>query len=491
LVHELRDAWRTEPRNHLLALVSLCAIGAALRLMYIGQPMRYDEAVTYMYFVRLPWLETISTYTYPNNHVFHSLLVKISAAMFGSAPWALRIPAFVAGTLVIPATYVVARAFYGSRVAVLAAAFVASSGILVVYSTSARGYSLVVLAFLLLVVIAMRLSQAASARQWVTFALIAALGLWTIPVMLYPLGTVVFWFAVSALRENRRADIVRLVIALATSGALTLLLYSPILAGPGLEALTRNRFVTPTGWSEFASAVSGTLAEALRSWSLGLPPAFSFVLLGFVVIALFKHRTLSRFPFGLPLASFVWCAALLLLTRRAPFPRVWLWLLPLTASLAAAGIVYTFERWLRTRPVIEHRIGAVAGILALAFASFVVTSFAVLLSRDTGTFREAEDAAAALSAVLMPGDRVLAGIPTNGPLDYYLYRQGVDRGHLSLGEAHARRVFVVVDDGEGQTLDRLIAHSSVRDSTSFTAPVVAASFATSRIYLYQRRGDAR
>ena len=144
-----------------------------------------------------------------------------------------------------------------------------------------------------------------------------------------------------------------------------------------------------------------------------------------------------------------------------------------------------------TASVIQRRIGVIAVILALGIASSVVTSFSVLLSRDTGTFREAENAAAELSAVLRPGDRVLAGIPTNGPLDYYLHRHGVDRGHLSLDEAQARRVFVIVDDGEGQTLDRLTAHSGVRDSTHFSGPVVAASFATSRIYLYQRRGDAR
>jgi 4-amino-4-deoxy-L-arabinose transferase-like glycosyltransferase len=491
LVHELRDAWRTEPRDHLLALVCLCAIGVVLRLMYLAQPMRYDEAVTYTYFVRLPWLETMSTYTYPNNHVFHSLLVKASVAMFGSAPWALRIPAFVAGSLVIPATYAVTRTLYGSRAALLAVAIVSSSGILVLYSTSARGYSLIALAFLLLVLIAIRLLKGATAHQWVAFALVGSLGLWTIPVMLYPLGTIALWFAISAGMEGKRAEVIRLAVALGVTAALTLLLYSPILAGPGLEALTRNRFVTPTGWSEFASALSDTIVEALRSWSLGVPLAFSLMLLGFVVIALLKHRAISRFRSSLPFVAFVWCAALLIVTRRAPFPRVWLWLLPLAASLAAAGIVYASERWSSTRSVIEHRIGAIAVILAIGFASFVVTSFAVLLSRDTGTFREAEDAAAALSAVLRPGDRVLAGIPTNGPLDYYLHRHGIDRAHLSLDEGQARRVFVIVDDGEGQTLDRLTAHSGVRDSTRFSGPVVAASFPASRIYLYQRRSDAR
>src|SRR5688500_2353889 len=164
-----------------------------MRLLYLAQPMRYDEAVTYMYFVRLPWSEAVSTYTYPNNHVFHTLLAKASVSVFGNSPWALRLPALLAGLLLVPATYAVARAIYGSRAALVAAALVATSGMLVLYSTNARGYSLVALAFLLLLLLAMRLLAGAPTRLWITFAIIAALGLWTIPVMLYPLGTVAVW----------------------------------------------------------------------------------------------------------------------------------------------------------------------------------------------------------------------------------------------------------------------------------------------------------
>src|SRR5687767_1863319 len=135
LLDELRDAWRNEPREHQLALVWLVTIAIAMRALYLGQPMRYDEAVTYMYFVRLPWSEALSTYTYPNNHLFHTLLAKASVTVFGNLPWALRLPAFVAGVLVVPATYMVARAIYGSRPALFAAAIVATSGTLVLYST--------------------------------------------------------------------------------------------------------------------------------------------------------------------------------------------------------------------------------------------------------------------------------------------------------------------------------------------------------------------
>src|SRR5207253_11250661 len=109
------------------------AIGAALRVLYLAQPIRYDEAVTYMYFVRLPWAEALSTYTYPNNHLFHTLLAKASVTVFGNSPWALRLPAFFAGVLVVPASYLTIRALYGARAALIAAGLVASSGVLILY----------------------------------------------------------------------------------------------------------------------------------------------------------------------------------------------------------------------------------------------------------------------------------------------------------------------------------------------------------------------
>src|SRR5688572_13500816 len=475
-----------EPRDHQLALVWIIALGAALRLMYLNQPMRYDESVTYMYFVRLPWSEALSTYTYPNNHLFHTMLAKISVSVFGNTPWALRVPAALAGIAVVFATYAVARAVYGARAALLAVAFVASSGVLILYATNARGYSLVVLAFLLLVLSAIRLLRGAGARQWIVFVVIATLGLWTVPVMLFPLGTVCVWLALSALVENKKELMRPLLIALTAIGLLTLLAYAPVIGRDGLGAITRNRFVTPSGWFEFFDELPDTLQEALGSWSLGLPPLVTLPLLGCAVVALRHHASVSTFRVGLPLAAFVWSAWLLVVSHRAPFARVWLWLLPIVASLAAVGLIQLLERWERTRRLVQERAPAIAVVYALGAAASVVLSFAVLLSRDTGTFREAEEASAVLSRALQPGDRVLVGIPSNGPLAYYLHQRGVDARHLSIDERAARRVFVVVDRGEGQTLERLVGRSVVYDARVFTPPTVLAEFPSSTILVFQR-----
>ena len=479
-----------EPRDHQLALVWIIALGAALRLMYLNQPMRYDESVTYMYFVRLPWTEALSTYTYPNNHLFHTLLAELSVAIFGNAPWALRLPALLSGILIIPATYAMARALYGAQHALIAAAVVASSGVLVLYSTNARGYGIVVLAFLLLVIVGARLLHQSSVRDWIAFGVIAALGLWTIPVMLYPLGAVTAWLLLSMLIDGKRRELRRLAITLAGTAALTLALYAPVLRREGVAPVTRNQFVTPSGWFDFFAELPRTLAEAVLSWGLGARVIGVAIVL-FAALALIRHQAISRFRIGLPLAAFVWCAWLLVVSHRAPFPRTWLWLLPLMATLASAGAWRMLERSNRVSQLVQRRLGIVAVAIAFALAAPLVLSFAVLLDRDTGTYRDARDAASALSRVLRPDDAIFALIPTNGPLDYYLDRAGVPRGNLFLDAGRARRVFVVVDAGEGQTLEHLTRNTLVTDTSRFHPPQLVGQLPTSGIYLYERRNAAR
>src|SRR5581483_2195620 len=149
-----------------------------LRIPLLTRPMGADESASFLYYASHPLPVSLTIYGSPNNHILHSVLMRLSFLLFGREEWALRLPAFLAGVALVPLTYLAARAL-SERGALIAAAFSAAAPVLIDYSTDARGYTLLC-CFVLLCTVAMARSQV------VPFAISAALGFYTIPVMLYP-----------------------------------------------------------------------------------------------------------------------------------------------------------------------------------------------------------------------------------------------------------------------------------------------------------------
>jgi hypothetical protein len=254
--------WRAMARGLGVPLLAVTLLGGAVRAIHLDQPMRYDESHTYLAYASQPWFVAISKYDAPNNHVFHSLLVLASTRLFGDAPWAIRLPAFVAGILVIPVSMLLARRFSCSRplkkggrhpraydvprvpdngrasvpffqrpgrgAAVIAGCLVAVSSALIEYSTNARGYTLVTLTTLTGWLAACELSRRPNVAAGFLLAASIVIGCWTVPTMLYPAAMIAAW---TLLRRNapRRA----ILLSLAAAAAGTILAYAPVLAVQG------------------------------------------------------------------------------------------------------------------------------------------------------------------------------------------------------------------------------------------------------------------
>jgi hypothetical protein len=154
------QAWaalRAEEGAHLVALAGVLGAGAALRLHHLAGPMRCDEAFTFLNYVSKPLALELAHYSEPNNHLLNTALAHLTVWLFGGEPWAIRLPVLVVGTAAVPVSYLAVRLHFGRHAALLAAAAVAAAPELVKYSTNARGYAFVVLAFLLLLALAARL----------------------------------------------------------------------------------------------------------------------------------------------------------------------------------------------------------------------------------------------------------------------------------------------------------------------------------------------
>jgi hypothetical protein len=454
------------PKASWLLVLALVVVGALLRLRYLNQPMRYDESVTYLYFAAKPWTTIVSSYLYPNNHVFHTLLVKTAVSVFGNEPWVIRVPALLAGIAMIPFTFVVARRLIGVTAAYVATALVAASGALTLYSTNARGYTFVCLATLILLELLLRLRERPSITAWAGVVITVALGMWTIPVMLYPAGGLALWFAISAGlgdTSDRNGDLRRIAIAVGASTVLTAILYAPILTRSGVAPLTGNQFVTASPWHVFFPELVVSIGNVAGSWRLGLPVIVALAAGVAVCIGLASARMTTRTRATIAGCVYLWCAVLLMVAHRTPFPRVWLFLLAPAAMLAGLGVFRVLSRWPKLVRGLHSAGGEEAIVLAVVLAAVVVRSRSVIASRDTGTLREAQQITGTLAPLLRRGDRVIAPVPGNAPLQYYFLRAGLDTAYLSATPAATSSVYLIVNLGEGFTIDTPIGEPLMRE----------------------------
>jgi len=133
-----------------LILGGITLIAVILRLLQLDKPILYDEAFTFIHYASRSFKYILAAYSAPNNHILHTLLVGITYRLFGGQPWILRLPAFTAGVLGIPAAFLTARRFFSRSQALAASLPVAVMTGFINYSTNGRGYTMVTLFALLL-----------------------------------------------------------------------------------------------------------------------------------------------------------------------------------------------------------------------------------------------------------------------------------------------------------------------------------------------------
>ena len=463
-----------------MLLAAVVVVAAALRWHWLGQPMRYDEAVTWLEYASRPLPQALALYDLPNNHLFHTLLVHLSADHLGAEVRALRLPAFLAGLLTVAATWALGRRVHGPAAGLVAAAAVAASPVMVLFSTNARGYGPVVLAFLVLVLLATELRRRASLPLWAAFAAVAALAGWTMPAALYPAAAVGVWLLwPEAPGEGARplADrAVGLAGAAVAAGAATVLLYLPVLRRSGWRSVVANRFVAPDPPSEFVAEVPGFLFAVLREWGHGAPGWIVALLVVGAAAELvrtavagaagegrgLRRRGRRRRPPPLLPAALIGSVVVLAATRRVPFARVWLYLLPAFVVLASAGLQTLVRALVKVAPggadgPRRHARARRSARATAAVALVVLVGGGVHLMRAdpvsawglTGTLPAGDRVAELLDRNMGPADAVRAPLPSDAPLEYYFSRLGRDRDRINDVPGPGGCLWIVVNRAHG------------------------------------------
>src|SRR6266498_1428790 len=338
-----------DPLYIFLILGGITLIGLILRLLDINQSIAYDEAYTFIHFASRAFKHILADYSAPNNHIFHTILVGIAYRLFGGQPWALRLPAFTAGILMIPAMYLTARRFFSSSQSLAAAALIAVTHSFINYSVNARGYTLLFLLTLLLTNFAGILVIRQSKAALTAFTLTATLGFYTIPIFLYPMAGISLWVFVKYLvtREPWQTKLHKLAVFLGiciVSILLTILLYSPVIIfGSGLSSLIGNEIVKPLNWSTFLENLDPRMIKAWNKWMMGIGSTIENLFSGGFLLSLLLYRKVSNQKLPLPVFLALGAAIIVVLQRVTPLPRIWLYLEVFYLMFAGAGLVWLAE----------------------------------------------------------------------------------------------------------------------------------------------------
>ena len=421
-------------RRELALLAAIVVLGAAARLTWITSPIRLDEAISFMNFSRLGAVHAATNY-HTNSHTLNSLLMVLSTWLFGESEAALRLPSFLCGLAVIPLAGRVVRRVAGGPAALLSAALVAATPGMVEFGFLARGYSIQIMLFFMLLMSVRRLAVRGGAWAGLGVALLPAALMYTMLSSLYPVAVAAAWGFVLAWRERGGRGAASIVAAFVVSAGITTLLFTPMLLVSGLAAITDNYYVQPQPLGVVLNRFPASLLSTWQGWWRGLPAWLPLLTVPPFAAGLLRLR--GRLPLWTVVTVL---PVLLLLQRVVPYPRTWLFLLPLYLGTAAAGAVWLAARG---RPC-RGRTGLAALLIALAGALWSPVNAAIETSPECSGWPDDREVAAALAAQgISMTDRVVSN-SVYSRLHYYFRRHGLPHDAIDLPpDAATRRVFLV------------------------------------------------
>ncbi|MBN2168040.1 MAG: glycosyltransferase family 39 protein [Actinobacteria bacterium] len=456
-----------------------------------------------MYFAARPLSIGLSHYPYPNNHLLNTFLEHITTSILGHDPWAIRLPAFLAGVLIIPLAYLVIRRIYDRDSALLGAAFIAASSQLIEYSSNARGFSIQTLCILGLILVALHLMRNGGSLGWFLFVGISAISFYAIPTALYYFSGIALWLFLSSLFKDTvdkpGAFILKLLFSCFCTAIVVFLLYLPVIISSGWSSVTSNEWVKALPVSDFLKSVPKSLVEYSTAWNTDFTIAISIIIAAGFLASLLFYKRMARTRINLSYPLLFSCILIATLQRRLPPARILLPLLPLYLGFASAGLVFIGTKTVgylkkKTEFKLSFRVmPIIALVVALGLGLVVLFSQSPYQPKDQLCFRDAEGVTLFLKSELKKGDIIYIEPNTRKPLEYYFVLNGLPQTYMyrypeDLGKEYKdiERAFVVDAYGEGESynLDAALNSSNLTRGSSLMIKLVA-RFPHSDIYIIE------
>jgi hypothetical protein len=416
--------------SELLLMVGIVLIGLSLRIFYIDQPMRFDESATFFNYVNKHWTEVFN-YTAPNNQVLNTILVKLTTMLWGGHPFVIRLPALAFGIASIPLIYLVCKKLGGGGY--IAALILAAHPYCILFSTNARGYSAIVFFTLLFLLVAEQATKQFDRSNIFKLALIGSLGLLSIPIMLFPLSGLTLWLVLQLVKNGAppRKVLYQFFLPFVLIGfAISLVFYAPVVwvtmrhydsLAQGLGMLVNNEFVKATNSEFFFSTIRAHVTNAISVYRKDIPMSALFLFFLLVAAGFFADYREKTFRVTqLVLMVVMGAVILFLLKHQMPYPRTWIFFIPIFAIVADRGFTFLIQA-LRIN---ELACALVLALLCVNISFHLMAKKSVHTYADTGTYPDAQVMAKKLASLLNEGDEVIAPIiPANLPFYFYLWHE--------------------------------------------------------------------
>jgi len=453
---DLPAVLRSDFRKHLVEepafvkvwLLACLVIGAVVRVRYMNAPLQYDEA-EWAFLAEQPFFVSLTT----QRIALHNLpiaAIGISIRIFGTEPWAIRLPTSIAGLALIPALYLAAQSLFDRWTAITATAVVSVSWPLVAFSVIGRGYAFGNLFFVMMLVLVPSIVHQANRGAMAAFGVFSALAIYSVQSMVFAhVSGLIFMIALAIAhkriawnRHGARQIATMLGIPSIVCGIFVLVFFSPLLLAHGINGLatTTDHISGHTGFTVAAAHVIDTVYD---QWGLDVPVFSKVLFLG----ACLAGMTLNRRAALLMVATAIGISfGLLLIGSKLPSPRIWQFALPVFAMAAGAGVsaVLSLARHVKLPSIAEALTGALIA-LSLAGTGWSELSGDTIIRKVEGRLMPIHiEAARKLAAYLQNGD-LLAETSLGGPaFQYYLARELREKNQRLKFE-QGSRVWLVCD----------------------------------------------
>lgn len=394
------------------AIAIIVAAAAALRVYELNAQLWYDEILTLIRAVRMPFVDIVTHFPTNNNHVFYSALANLSIAAWGEHPWTLRLPAALFGVGSVYMIYRFGRLAAGRFEALLAALISALSYHHIWFSQNARGYTILLFVMLLstyLLLVGLRDNRRAA---FIAFGIVAAFGVYTHLTMLFAVVGQALVVAGRLLVSRRGrivlADWINPAIGFVVAALVTLALYAPLM-GDIQSFFTAEQ---ATGAAKNPATPGWAMLETLR----GLNLETWWLLAAGLIVAVYGgvsylRQSLTMVAFFVVPVAVVLAAAVLL--DRPTFPRFFFFVAGFAILVAIRGVM-VWARWLGKRTPIGT--GRMQWLAAAALTAIAL----VMLPPAYRAKQDYDGALAYLEANARPTDAVrILGIGAAMPFQSY------------------------------------------------------------------------